>query len=46
MHPREALSDRAYVLFYRLRGTEGKAVREFNAALPTDLGSTSFEFEA
>jgi hypothetical protein len=30
--PEDAVTAKAYVLFYRLRGTEGEAVREYNAA--------------
>jgi hypothetical protein len=30
--PEDAITAKAYVLFYRVRGTEGEAVRAYNAA--------------
>ena len=33
------MSSRGYVLFYRLRGTEGKAVQAFNEALAAKLSA-------
>ena len=35
--PEDAITSKAYVLYYRLRGTEGEAVRAFNAAFAEKL---------
>ena len=35
--PRDAVSERGYILFYRLRGTESLAVKAFNERLAAKL---------